>query len=174
MATLPDTHARREALARADALMTRIEDAEHEQNLTRAAQVAMFADGIASLSRRLDAFEHRRAEQARRDAEEEEREEQERIAAVLDELPDPDNPDPFAPSGDLHALPASEPEDKLQLAAIEGDDEYPGDLPPSLLKDAPPDPGDNPIEDPDELGHSAWPPKNVQAQPIAVSLNEDD
>jgi hypothetical protein len=177
MAHLPDTVARSEALARADALMDKIEAAEAEQALTRAAQVAIFADTVATLSQRLIALEARRDAQAKRDQEEQEQQGRERIAAVLDGLPDVDDPTPypFNPSGDLHSLGPSEPQNKLELAVTEDGDDGPGDLPNALLETAPADPGDHPIDDPaEELGGSAWPPKHIQPQPVSVSLNTDD
>jgi hypothetical protein len=172
---LPDTNARSAALARADAVMSRIEDAEQEQDLTRATQIGIFADCVDALTRRLDAFEERLAEQARQDAEEAEREEQQQIQAELDALPDPDNPGPFH-GGELSVIPASTPEDERQLAAIEGDDGE-GDLPPELLKRTPPELGTDPIvssklHDPAKFGYPPDPPE--VAQPISVSLNEDD
>jgi Primase C terminal 2 (PriCT-2) len=79
--------------------------------------------------------------------------------AVRDHTPEP--------SGELHSLAPSHPEDKEQLAAGERERDDQGALPRrELTVKAPPDPGTEPVFDPAELGKPPDPPQ----QPIAISL----
>ena len=150
-----------------ETVRARIEATEAEQELLSAAQVAILNDMLDAFARRLDAYETRRAAQARKDAEEQEHQEQEQIQRTLDQLPDPDDPDAFLAQGELTMTPASEPSHEEQLAALDQ-----GALPNELQEGAPADPGNYPIDDPADLGHAAK-PRNVLAQPTAISLNED-
>jgi hypothetical protein len=172
---IPQSVAREKAeaeLARARVTADAIKTA---QAGSRRVLVSAFADGIDRLARRLDAFEEEREEQARRDAEEAERREAERIAAHLDAMPDPDDPDTWDPhqGGGLVPIAASHPEDKEQLAAFEDQ----GDLPNELLEKAPPSSGTAPtIGFTDARRTRARPYKTAPhsyPQPVAVSLNED-
>ena len=111
---------------------------------TRACAAQILADSITRLTSRLDAFEVRREEQQRLDEQEAEREQQRRVQAMLDALPDPDDPDlgdptgiPIPPTrdptgaelesddGDLEIKHAKDPE----RYGPGSDDEGPGDLP---------------------------------------------
>jgi hypothetical protein len=138
-----------------------IEQQREEEQELRERQVHAFCDGVARLARRLDILEAQREEQMRADEEAEER----RIEQFLDELPDPDSPDPFAPSGDLHVIAASGPEDREQLQSDQGT------LPPELKKGAPPDLGTEPELDPSKL---AYPETPAQRAPVAVSMMSED
>jgi hypothetical protein len=172
-AYLPQTAARDQAEAELARVRVTADQIKRMQSATTAMQVAAFADAIDHLERRLDAKEAELEEQARRDAEEAERREAERIAAHLDALPDPDDPDTWDPhqGGGLVPIAASHPEDKEQLAASDQ-----GDLPNELLKDAPPDPGTAPTIGLDARRVPSRQTKRtpmLHPQPIAVSLNED-
>ena len=131
-------------------------DSEREQ-LTEQ-KVRMLCDSAARLAIRFDNYEQRRIARNRRDAEEEQQQIQARLAA----LPDPDEPDPFSPSGELHDLPPAEP----GTTTIDNQ----GDLPAELNKAAPPPLGTDPIYDPKDLAHPPDPP----AQPVAISLNAQE
>ena len=124
-------------------------------------KVRALCDAAARLAIRLDAFEQNRIAWQRRDAEEEAA----RIQQYLDGLPDPNSPDPFAPSGDLHDIPASEPEDREQLQQSDQ-----GTLPPELREGAPASTGTDPEPDPANL---AYPPTPRYRSPAAISLNEE-
>ena len=101
------------------------------QNKTRGVQVSMLADTIKQLDARMSAHAQRRADAARDRKRRDEEEEQRRILAELDALPDPDDPDAHQPTGDLHALPAKDPDPEDQA-------EFPGELPdPDLDPDIP-------------------------------------
>jgi hypothetical protein len=174
MEYIPQSVARDEAMAELERARVTADRLKGMQAATTKLQVAAFADAIDHLERRLDAKEAELEEQARRNAENAEHREAERIAAHLDALPDPDDPDTWdGPShgGALTPLPASHPEDKEQLAASDQ-----GNLPPELLAGAPPDPGTAPT-----IGLDARRARGRQTkrapppypQPISVSLNED-
>jgi hypothetical protein len=85
------------SVARADAYSLKI-DAIKARSLINQQKVAAdqlrqrqtraFCDSVVTLGHRMDTLEQRRAERARREAEDEER----RIQAKLDALPDPDDP----------------------------------------------------------------------------------
>ena len=140
---IPQSHAREKAEAELAHARVIADQTRQAQAATTKLQVAAFADSVLRLKHRLDQFEQRKAEQVRRDAEEAERKEAERIAAHLDALPDPDDPDTWdgpRPSGELTPIAASHPEDKRQLAALDQ-----GELPNELLQGAPPDPGNYPL-----------------------------
>ena len=97
MERLPDTSARNDALS--TMLDTAVKQVEAEEKLeeAQAAAAQILFDGITRLTFRLDAFEVRRQEQQRLD--EAEREQQRRVQAMLDALPDPDDPDLGDPTG---------------------------------------------------------------------------
>jgi hypothetical protein len=76
-------------------------------------------------------------------------------------------PDPFTPSGDLHTIPPTTPRHEQELAALSDQ----GSLPRSITRKAPANTGTDPTIDPAEFDHP-YPPRNVQQQPIAISLNE--
>jgi hypothetical protein len=134
------------------------EQQEHEQQL-RERQVAAFCDGINRLTRRLDVLEAQREEQMRQDAEEEER----RVQALLDAMPDPDDPALYGPGGELHVSAA--PSDP---GAVTTDT---GNLPQTLQKNVPEPSGEfyDPDPDPDDLPETA-----KQRAPVAVSMMSED
>jgi hypothetical protein len=98
MQQLPDTRARNDAMARLDAARLDAEQISKVQNVTRALQVAAFCDSVTRIGKRLDAYQSRRAARMKADQEQREREEQQQIQQMLDALPDPDEPSPFAPA----------------------------------------------------------------------------
>jgi hypothetical protein len=149
MQNLPDTRARTDAMEELEAARIKFEQISIMQDVNRGLQAAAFCDSVAHLTRRLDSYIARRDARIRAEEEAHEREEQQHIQSVLDTLPDPDAPGPFAPSGDLHDVPPSEPahEEQLQQSAAtagerSGDNE--GDLPNELLEDVPPITGTSP------------------------------
>jgi hypothetical protein len=96
---------------------------EHVQDREAALQerqIRAFCDSVGKLSRRLDALEAKRKEQARRDAEAEAK----AIADYLDSLPDPDDPNQ---GGDLSPVGATTPRDPAAVGAdtSDGDEEIP-------------------------------------------------
>ena len=91
------------------------------QKATRALQVAAFCESVNTISNRLDALEHRRAEAAAAQAKADEDEEQRRIRQFLDSLPDPDAPeDIHFNAGDLHDLPPTQDQGALPNQLREG------------------------------------------------------
>ena len=182
MERLPDTSARNDALS--TMLDTAVKQVEAEEKLedARACAAQILADGITRLTSRLDAFEVRREEQQRLDEEEAEREQQRRVQAMLDALPDPDDPDLGDPTG---IIPPTRDPTGAELESDDGDleikhakdperygpgsdDEGPGDLPRELEKDVPPLSGSYTEPKPDPLGG----PKDLKEieQPISASL----
>ena len=122
MEYIPQSVAREKAEAEFERARVTADAIRRAQSATTKLQVAAFADGVTHLERRLDAFEGRRAEQARRDAEAQVKAEAERIATHLAALPDADDADTWdgpRPSGELTPIAASHPEDKRQLAALD-------------------------------------------------------
>ena len=135
MQNLPDTHSRQDAIEQLEFARIKSDQISTMQNVSRALQVSAFCDSIKHLSARMDALATRRAERARKDAEEAKRQEAQRIQDYLASLPDPDephtpgedpaliedeDPDPFEPS-ELHTLPASNPRHEQQLRDVEHD-----------------------------------------------------
>jgi len=142
MERLPDTSARNDALS--TMLDTAVKQVEAEEKLedARACAAQILADGITRLTSRLDAFEVRREEQQRLDEQEAEREQQRRVQAMLDALPDPDDPDLGDPTGIIPPTRATGAELESDDGDLEikhakdperygpgSDDEGPGDLP---------------------------------------------
>jgi hypothetical protein len=174
MEYIPQSRARDEAMAEFERARASADQIKQMQAATTKMQVAAFADAIDQLERRLITKEAEHEAQARRDAEEAERREAERIAAHLDALPDPDDPDTWGgPSrgGELSPIRPSHPEDKEQLAASDQ-----GDLPEELLEKTPPPSGTAPtIGFTDARRARARPYKTApQTYPqVAVSLNEE-
>ena len=180
MERLPDTSA--DALS--TMLDTAVKQVEAEEKLedARACAAQILADGITRLTSRLDAFEVRREEQQRLDEQEAEREQQRRVQAMLDALPDPDDPDLDDRTG---IIPPAQDPTGAELESDDGDleikhakdterygpgsdDEGPGDLPRELEKDVPPPSGSYTDPKPDPLG-GPEDPKQV-TQPISASL----
>ena len=180
MERLPDTSARNDALS--TMLDTAVKQVEAEEKLedARACAAQILADGITRLTSRLDAFEVRREEQQRLDEQEAEREQQRRVQAMLDALPDPDDPDLGDPTGIIPPTRATGAELESDDGDLEikhavdpelygpADDEGPSDLPRELEKDVPPPSGSYTDPKPDPLGGPEN-PKQV-TQPISASL----
>jgi hypothetical protein len=97
MERLPDTHARDDALD--NMLRTAIDAVEAEERRQGAVRsCAHMLDAFAdSMNARIDAYEAKCEAEAKAAAEEAEREEQERIQSMLDQLPDPDDPEGIIP-----------------------------------------------------------------------------
>jgi hypothetical protein len=91
-----------------------------------------------------------------------------RIQDYVDSFPDPEAPDPFVPSGELHDLPPSHPRHEEELAALSDQ----GNLPRRLEKGGPPTLGTLPTPDPSTLSHPQD-PDHYQPQPISISLNSE-
>jgi hypothetical protein len=106
----------------------------------------------------------RKADKARRDAEQVAREREAEAQAYLDQR-DPDQPTPF--DADLSELGPVEHEKYAP-----GDDEGPGDLPRELEKDVPPLSGSYTDPEPDPLGGPKDP--HQVPQPISISLNSNE
>src|SRR6516165_1099558 len=70
---IPQSVARDDAMAELERARFTADQIKSMQAKTRAVQVSMLADSVSHLSRRLDSFLARRADEARRDAEEAER-----------------------------------------------------------------------------------------------------
>ena len=181
MERLPDTSARNDALS--TMLDTAVKQVEAEEKLedARACAAQILADGITRLTSRLDAFEVRREEQQRLDEQEAEREQQRRVQAMLDALPDPDDPDLGDPTGIIPPTRATGAELESDDGDLEikhakdperygpgSDDEGPGDLPRQLERDTPPPSGSFTDPKPDPLG-GPEDPKQIQ-QPVSASL----
>ena len=181
MERLPDTSARNDALS--TMLDTAVKQVEAEEKLedARACAAQILSDGITRLATRLDAFEVRREEQQRLDEQEAEREQQRRVQAMLDALPDPDDPDLGDPTGIIPPTRATGAELESDDGDLEikhakdperygpgSDDEGPGDLPRELEKGTPPPFGSYTDPKPDPPG-GPGDPKQV-TQPISSSL----
>jgi hypothetical protein len=184
MERLPDTHARNDALS--TMLDTAVRQVEAEERLedARASAAQILADGITRLATRLDQFEKQRALSAKRAEAERKARDAARVQRYLDELPDPENPDPltYPPPSDLTIHEPKPPMDIGDDRTSETDDgdlevkkavdpeRYDagiGDLPSELKKGAPAPSGTNTDVKPDPLGGED--PKQVQ-QPISASL----
>ena len=152
--TLPDTHARADALASMMRIAADAVEAEQTLEEARASAAKMICEMADSLSKRMDAYEEQLEARREREEEEAEREEQEEIERELDALPDPDDPHAFIPSGELHDLPPTV-EDQ-------------GALPNELNKGAPPLSGTYPEPDPDKLAHPQETPP--QRNPVGLSF----
>jgi len=139
-----------------------------EQQLVADGATAL-VDGLLQLRHRLDTLERNQRDRRRLDAASE-------VARELLEIPQDKPPaagehgpavvrdQEHKPTGDLHSVAPSHPEDKEQAAARERKDQ--GALPNELLKGAPPDPGTAPEFDPAKVGKAPDPPQ----QPVSVSL----
>jgi hypothetical protein len=180
-ANITDSHARNQALlqlavARADHAATETRIA-HQISTLRADQLRLLASACDQLRARLNAYI------ARRDAREaeEQAEEQARIAAMLQALPDPDNPgtaddlvaapgaalQPHPPVNEQHNDPSlsdTSPGDPTGPGHPSPRDAATGVLPKEL--DIPIGPSTDPELDPRDLAH----PQQPQQQPTSVSL----
>jgi hypothetical protein len=178
MSAIMERVADSKARAEAEAVIARAEQAaaelaqqnEREQQII-ADSMRKFVDGITDLTRRVDELEQSRETRRALDA----------ATAVTRELlelpegvPDPDAPDDDAPAhvpgGELHDLPAKDPEQLGQTVTADQ-----GNLPEELLEKTPPDPGTAPtIGFEDARRRHARPYKTApHSYPqVAVSLNE--
>jgi hypothetical protein len=121
MEYIPQSVARTEAeerLANTEKhVLKREEQIKEREQSVQIAGIRNFCDSVAGLSRRLDALEARRKEQAMRDA----AEEQAAIKRMFDAHPDPDDMDLHTQTGDLHVLA---PTDQEPLPRVEVDHDY--------------------------------------------------
>ena len=83
MQCLPDTVARADALEELEFARIKSDQISTMQNVSRALQVSAFCDSVQQITRRMDALETRRAERARKDAEEARAREEQQIADAL-------------------------------------------------------------------------------------------
>jgi hypothetical protein len=165
MERLPDTHARNDALS--TMLDTAVKQVEAEEKLedARACAAKILSDGVTRLASRLDAFEKQRALSMKRAEAQRKARDAARVQRYLDELPDPDAPEPTAASDD-DPLTSHGPVDPEKYGPA--NDEAPGDLPRQLERETPPLSGSYTEPKPDPLG-GPEDPKQVQ-QPISASL----
>jgi hypothetical protein len=173
MQSVLDSKARNEALdllARADAAAEQEREREQREQQVITEGIRAIADGIAKLSRRLDAIERSRDARRQLDAISEATEQ---LLALPKDVPADDTP---SPTGELHALPPKDGEQyqpaadmggvPLSYRAVPTSFVHSGDqgeLPPELERRTPPS-GTEPVLDPAELAH---PPPPTQ-QPIAI------
>jgi hypothetical protein len=168
MERLPDTHARYDALDSMLKIACDAVEAEQRADEARASMARSLCDGITRLTARLDSFEKARAISQRRAHAEAQRRDQQRVQAMLDALPDPDNPEP-------HSF------DRKENAASTANQDPEGIIPaPEDPTGASIDPDDvglegitatRPTVDPKDLGYP--PPQKQVSQPIDISLNEE-
>jgi hypothetical protein len=130
---IPQSIARADAEGRLDEGMARAAKTEELQAMTRCCNLLAFADALNHIGQRLDAYEARRQERARRDAARAAEEERKAIQDKLDALPDPDDPAAFdpppnEPGGELHTLGPSEvpASDQTEFPAPEDPSAAPG------------------------------------------------
>ena len=161
MENIPDSIARTDAIRAYQTARLDAAQIDQMQKATHALQVAAFCDSVNTISRRLDAIEARRTARLKREAKARKDDEARRVQEMLDNLPDPDDPNGpafYPPGGELH-----------EVAPPNTDNE--GELPKDLLRATPPSPGNYPLDDPAELDE---PPQSKYRPPVAVSLNEAD
>jgi hypothetical protein len=164
---LPDTTARNDALDSMLKIACDAVEAEEKLEDARACATKILHDGITRLSARMDAFEKARALSQKRAHAEQQRRDQQRVQAMLDQLPDPDDPEPhFFDRKEREASPADQdpegiipaPEDPTG-ASIDPDDVGLEGITAT-----------RPTVDPKELGYP--PPQKQVPQPVSISLNE--
>jgi hypothetical protein len=147
MERLPDTHARNDALD--SMLRTAVDAVEAEEKLAdaRACAAQILSDGITRLSARIDHFEKARALSMKRAEAEQQRRARHHVNAMLDQLPDPDDP-------------TTEPyiKDRGERMATDQD-------PNEIL----PPPRETPGPAPGSLD---YPPHPQVASPVSISLDE--
>jgi hypothetical protein len=168
MERLPDTHARNDALDSMLKIACDAVEAEQRADEARASVARSLRDGITRLRARLDSFEKARAISQRRAEAEQQRRDRQRVQAMLDQLPDPDDPE-------LYSL------DRKEREASPADQDPEGSIIPTPEDPtgASIDPDDvglegvtatRPVTDPQDLG---YPPAQKQVpQPVSISLNE--
>jgi hypothetical protein len=165
MERLPDTTARNDALSTMlDTAVKQVEAEERaEEARTCAAQI--LADGITHLTTRLDAYEKQRALSMKRAEAQRKARDAARVQRMLDQLPDPDDPD------DLYPFDPKERE-ASQDQNPEGVIPTPVDPTGASLKDTGLEGSVafRQTPDPEDLG-IVPDPKQV-SQPISISLNE--
>jgi hypothetical protein len=164
MERLPSTKARDAALA--DMLRIAVDSVEAEQKRDEAVRstVQMLSDVTAHLSARMDAYIARREKQRREDEQEAGAEEQRQIEAMLDGLPDFDNPE-----ANQLPDPLLVPDPQMPSSLTEQDTDLPvSSVPMSNVQD--PTLGSDPTYNFEELAH----PQKQPQQPVSISLNEED
>jgi hypothetical protein len=171
MERLPDTHARNDALESMLKIACDAVEAEEKLEDARACATKILHDGITRLSARMDAFEKRRAISMKRAHAEAQRSDQQRVQAMLDALPDPDDPEP-------HSF------DRKEREATPADQDPEGIIPaPEDPTGASIDPDDvglegvtatRPVTDPLDLAHPPAPNTKQVPQPVSISLNAED
>jgi hypothetical protein len=180
MEHIPDTSARNDALTSMLQIACDAVEAEEKLEDARACAAKILSDGITRLCSRLDQFEKQRALSAKRAEAARKEAAQRQVQRYMDELPDPDTPsDPDEPE-ELYSIDPKEREASLAPGddgdleikhAVDperyGSDEYPGDLPSELKKEAPAPSGSYTEPDPDPRGPKD--PKQVQ-QPISSAV----
>jgi hypothetical protein len=198
MERLPDSVARNDALS--TMLDTAVKQVEAEEKLeeAKACAVQILTDGISRLTHRLDQFEKQRALSAKRAEAARKEAARRQVQRYMDELPDPDNPEPeelystdpaerqaSMRDQDPEGIPPAKDPSGASLSSDDGDleikhapaeeerygpqdDEYPGDLPRELQKATPAPSGSYTDPKPDPEG---GPGKRKQiAPPTAISL----
>jgi hypothetical protein len=177
MERLPDTHARNDALSTMLDTAVKQMEAEERQAEARACAIRTIADGVAHLTTRLDQFEKQRALSMKRAEAQRKARDAARVQRMLDQLPDPDDPDAlvYPPPGDLTINQPEPLDDDGDLETKQkvdperyGTDEGPSDLPRELEKDTPPPSGNYADPKPDPLG-GPGDPKQIE-QPISASF----
>ena len=177
MERIADSKARSEAekvIARAEQAAAELEQQQQREQQVIADAVGKFAAGISDLTRRVDQLEQERETRRALDAATEVTRE---MLAIPKDAPDPeaseaDDAPAHIPGGELHDLPAKDPEQLGQTATTDQ-----GDLPEELLEKTPPEPGTAPtiaFEDARRGRARARPYKTApHTYPqVAVSLNE--
>jgi hypothetical protein len=146
MERLPDTTARNDAID--SMLRTAVDAVEAEEKLAdaRASAAQILSDGITRLSSRMDSFEKARALSMKRAEAEVQHRARQRVAAMLDGLPDPDDPD------ETYSL------DRKERTATDQD---PNEIFPPPRETPGPEPGT--ID---------YPPRPQVASPVSISLDE--
>ena len=175
MERVADSKARTEAekvIARAEQAAAELEQQQQREQQVIADGVRKFADGISDLTRRVDELEQARETRRALDAA---TEVTQQMLTIPKGAPDPDAPDDDAPGhvpgGELHDLPAKDPEQLGQTATADQ-----GNLPEELLEGAPPETGNYPtLEAPNDARRRARPYKRApQTYPqVAVSLTSE-
>jgi hypothetical protein len=134
-----------------------------QQEVARACAAQILADGITTLTHRMDAFEKERALSQKRAEAEAQRRDRERVQSYIDHLPDPDDPytlDPKEREATDQDPEGSDPTDIIPT------DEDPAPQDPDLMG-AVYDPEPSPAP-----GSRLYPPRPGIPQPTAISLNE--
>jgi hypothetical protein len=155
---IPQSVAREEAEQRLAQAKEEAAATERIQAEARACAAQMLADSVARLNERVDAFVERKQEREREDAAREAEAEAKAVEAMLDALPDPDDPDAMGDDGELQAV--HEPPDPEKHNPEHRNEAATGSMPPELDAGAPPEAGqyvpttppESPYRDPASIG----------------------